>query len=75
MVIDEDILFYAFRYALGRSTYVVSDVVLAILRNWKELGEDAKQLMKKEILEYRERNGLCGMQMDDDEWQKILDKC
>ena len=75
MVIDEDILFYAFRYALGRSTYAVADVVLAILCNWKDLSGDCKQLVKKEILEYRERNGLCGMQMDDDEWQKVLDKC
>jgi hypothetical protein len=74
MVIDEDILFYAFRYALGRSTYAVADVVLAILRNWKDLSGDCKQLMKKEILEYRERNGLCGMQMDDDEWQKVVDR-
>lgn len=75
MVIDEDILFYAFRYALGRSTYAVSTVVNNILNNWKFLDNRVKGLMKKEILDYRKRNGLCGMQMDDDEWQKVLDKC
>jgi hypothetical protein len=74
MIYDEDILFYAFRYALGRSTYAVSVVVRNILCNWKELSDNNKEMIKEEILDYRKRNGLCGMQMDDDEWQKVVDK-
>lgn len=75
MVIDENILFYAFRYALGRMTTAPSMVVRNLLNNWQHLSDDTKNQIKEEILQYREQNKLCGMKIDDDEWQKVLDKC
>ena len=73
MVVDEYTLFFAFRYALGRMSTAPSIVVMNILNNWHDLSKDTKQRIKQEILDYRKREGLCGMQCDDNEWQRILD--
>lgn len=73
MVVDENTLFFAFRYALGRMSTAPSIVVRNILNNWQELSEDTKKRMKREILDCRKHDGLCGMQCDDVEWQKVLD--
>lgn len=69
---DEVILICAFRYALGRMTYVVDNVVNAIIDNWKELPIHTQTLIKNEIIQYRLEYGLCGMEMDDKNWQRIM---
>jgi len=71
--VEEDIIFFAFRYALGRMSIAPSIVVRNILNNWSSLSKDTKQQIKDEILEYRKREGICGMKCDDNEWQKIFD--
>ena len=73
IIVDEHTLFFAFRYALGRMSTAPSIVVRNILSNWQKLSEHTKQQIKDEILEYRKREGLCGMKCDDNEWQRILD--
>ncbi len=45
----QDILFYAFRYALGRKTYAVNDVVTAIKERAQEIPPSTRELMVKEI--------------------------
>ena len=65
------ILFYAFRYVLGRSTYAVLDVVEEIVRYWGCLAQRHKDLMVKEIKEAIEKERY-GMEIDKDQWMRIL---
>jgi len=68
------ILFCAFRYALGRRTYVVDVVVDGILSRWARLPESDKQLYCSEILEHAEKFGNLGQECDTKSWGRILDK-
>lgn len=65
----ELVLMSAFRYALGRRTYIVSIIVDEIVLNWNELNPYYKKRIKEEILY---ANDL-GMDCDKQEWQIILD--
>jgi len=49
---NNDIIFYAFRYALGRKTYVVSDVCNYLYQNWSQLNEQTQETIIKEIKKY-----------------------
>jgi hypothetical protein len=71
MIVDETVLFCAFRYAIGRKTYVVSSVVDSILTNWDSISLASKELFVKEIHEYYEEGNL-GHQCDIECWNKIL---
>ena len=71
MRLDEEILFYAFRYALGRMTYAVGTVSDCIIRNWDNLSEHKQTLIQKEINEAIERDNY-GMDMDKVSWKRIL---
>ena len=68
----DDILFYAFRYALGRSTYVVGQIVDEIIERWDTLDEQDQSQYKREIVEAIELKPT-SMKMDVKEWQRILD--
>lgn len=50
--IDEGILIYALRYALGRQSYAVSDVITAIKNNWEILGDNSKMVIYRDIKNY-----------------------
>lgn len=63
----------AFRYALGRSTYVVGSVVSEILRNWDNLRDGDKERFVREIYEQEKKFGL-GMECDKKDWYKIVDR-
>ena len=71
LVVEEDILVYAFRYALGRKTYCVDDVTMSIRHNWDLLDTTTKKLIHKEVKSAIETNNY-GMDMDKKEWLKIL---
>ena len=71
MILSEHILFYAFRYALGRKTYSVSDVSDTIIANWEELSEIIKRLIQKEIQEAIDED-CAGMECDIQSWSRIL---
>lgn len=47
--VTEDIVFYAFRYCLGRQTYCVSDCVKNLKSIWNKLSEQTRKLICKEI--------------------------
>ena len=64
----------AFRYALGRRTYVVSHVVDEILNNWEELSKSFKERTVKEILEYKKDYKTLGDICDETDWMKIVNK-
>ena len=69
--VSEDILFYAFRYALGRMTYAVADVAGEIRAHNPTLSNKTRALIIKEIKEAEADDGL-GMDMDRKEWLKTL---
>jgi hypothetical protein len=71
---DELVLFCAFRYALGRRTYVVSAISDLILENWEKFSSEKQEQFKKEILEHRELCGDLGDDCDEASWNRILHK-
>jgi hypothetical protein len=66
------IVFCAFRYALGRSTYVVAEIVEYLADNWDEVPNYDKQIIKKEIRKAI-LNNKAGMLQDIRLWKEILD--
>jgi len=72
-IMNTNILFYAFRYALGRKTFAVSEVVEELLEHWDELKFNDKITMRKEILHAID-TGKAGMDMDVAEWNRVLVK-
>lgn len=69
---QSEILTYAFRYCLGRSTYCTKSMQDEIKFAWPGLTDGDKELYKREILEAKER-GRLGMEMDAKGWLEILD--
>lgn len=68
---EEIVLSCAFRYALGRMTYVVPAVCAELKRNYNQLSVNTKKRIAKEIQEYQNEHGEVGMDMDNDEWNKV----
>jgi hypothetical protein len=54
---EESIVFYAFRYALGRHSYAVGQVAQYVISKRNTLSQQTKDLIVKEINEYQERWG------------------
>lgn len=70
MKVDEDILFYAFRYALGRMTYAVTDVADVIIANADKLSRKTRDLIDKEIYDAICRK-QAGMDIDIKKWNEV----
>lgn len=70
--VSEDVLFWAFRYTLGRKTYAVSQVTESITMNVSNITKQTAQKMIEEI-EERDAVGGLGMDMDAEEWRKVRD--
>lgn len=70
---DEDILFFAFRYALGRRTGAVELVVRELVRKWDKLRPQTQKQIKDEIREYPEKWISLGDECDIREWERILE--
>lgn len=66
----EAILFYAFRYALGRSTYAVWDVSDAILKHIPVIRETTLKVIASE-LRYADKINKLGMDIDKQIWLKV----
>ena len=66
----EDTLFYAFRYALGRSTYAVQFVCEQLNKYWPRMRARTRRKIQVEINEALGR-GEAGMNMDVEQWIKI----
>jgi len=76
LILDEEILFFAFRYALGRKTYgrktyVVPVVVDTLIEHWDNMDKRHKTIIQKEIVTAMDY-GYIGIQYDKEQWQKIL---
>lgn len=72
MLNDNDILFLAFRYALGRRTYIVSDMVEVIIDKWETLPITIKSMIQKEI-KYAIMTNNAGADIDIKDWKTILE--
>lgn len=68
----DSMIFYAFRYCLGRQTYAVQDCADYLRRNWPRLNEFTRALIKKEINDAFMRNRY-GSEIDRKQWQGILE--
>lgn len=71
---DAIILNCAFRYALGRSTYVVSVVVEQIHRVWDTLEDSQKMGFVREITEHKVKFGKLGHACDERDWNTIIER-
>ena len=71
--VSELTLVASFRYALGRKTYIVSEVVENILKNWASLSVKFKTTIKEEIQEAIE-NDNSGSDIDMQQWKMILER-
>ena len=69
---QRDVLIYAFRYTLGRSTYAPHTIISILRENWDMLSVGDKKLYQSEIREAIE-NDMAGMDVDKNEWARILD--
>ncbi len=70
---NQDILlFCAFRYALGRQTYVVSAIADIIRANWDHMPQSRRNLFRKEIEEAIEKGYAGSVNIDVPEWLSIL---
>lgn len=74
MILADDLMVLcAFRYCLGRMTYAVSVCVDWLLRNWGGLTRHTKELIIEEI-HTGFRDGYFGMDIEKEQWQRILDR-
>jgi hypothetical protein len=67
----ELILLAAFRYALGRKTYMVSAVVDYLWVQWYDISGKLRTQIQKEIRQAID-SGNAGMDMDVKQWEKLL---
>lgn len=69
---NEILLFCAFRYAIGRRTYVVSSVAESIAKVAPIMHDIEKEKYVKEIIEYyNSNNGEIGMLFDTELWTNL----
>lgn len=69
--VEKIILICAFRYALGRQTYVVSYITEEIIRKWESIERGTRELIQSEIRQHESTFGFS--EIDRKEWHKILD--
>lgn len=71
-LVSENMLMWSFRYALGRRTGAVDDVVNHLKMYWNGLEEQTREQIKDEIKTAINQNNA-GSMCDVDSWKEILD--
>lgn len=72
--VNQDImLFCAFRYALGRQTYVVGAIADIIKANWEHMSPSRRSFYHKEIKEAVDKGWAGSELIDVPEWKSILE--
>jgi hypothetical protein len=67
ITVNEDQLFWMFRYCLSRRTYAASDGADAIIANWEFLSKNTKDMIVKEVNQAMYRN-----ECDQETWRKVI---
>ena len=70
---DDLMVISAFRYSLGRASYVVGACVDWIITYWPKLQGNTRRLIVREIKEAFKK-GAYGMEMDKKAWQMVLER-
>lgn len=69
-LVSENTIMWAFRYALGRRTGAVSDVVDTLKNNWEQLRPETREQIRQEIVEAITQD-RAGDQCDIDTWKQL----
>lgn len=72
LLFDEQIVYYGFKYCLGRMTYVTSMMSEYLVRNWKRLSEDIQNKILDDIHAADEDDDL-GWDCDKESWINVVD--
>lgn len=68
--VEENIIMWAFRYALGRRTGVVESVICCLMYNWNNLSKFTRNQIIREI-DIAIKTDNAGSQCDIKNWQRI----
>ena len=71
--VDKEIIMYAFKYALGRSTYATGTMSEFLMKNWDKFSRFEKDQIQHEIREAI-NEGNIGMEVDKQSWIRVLGK-
>lgn len=71
-LVSENTIMWAFRYALGRRTGAVDDVVSTLKDHWKQL-EPQTQVQIQEEIKTAIQRGVAGADCDVKCWEKVLE--
>lgn len=69
---QRDLLIYAFRYTLGRSTYAPHTVMSVLKRCWWKLSKGDRELYLREIRE-AQKQGSLGVDIDAKAWSDFAE--
>ena len=73
---EEMMLISAVRYALGRSSYIVSETCIFVTSIRKKLSQNCINIIIRDIegtMDMYHKSGLlCGMECDETEWRVLL---
>lgn len=68
----DSMMYYAFRYCLGRASYVVTDCASYLIANWERLSPWCRTRIHQDIKRAFDANEY-GHDDDRAEWQRVLD--
>lgn len=69
--VPASIVFWAFRYVLGRSSYAVGDVTDFLVARWPELPANDRSNIVRDIKEHTAKYGW-GHKCDEESWRQVL---
>lgn len=67
----DEMIVYAFRYCLGRATYVTANCADYLIANWDRLSQHSRGMILNEITRAFEEKRY-GHDTDRDEWERVL---
>lgn len=77
MNLEEQIIICAVRYALGRMSYIVSDVCEYVRFKKDELSDECKKIIARDIKDeyqfYHRQGKTLGMEYDEQNWMRLLE--
>jgi hypothetical protein len=68
---NEDTLFCAFRYALGRRSYITHNIADQLIKNWHLLHKNTQEQIVNEIAKAIENN-RAGDNIDEQIWLQVI---